>query len=68
MRLAKKYFHLKSNAVYNSSAKNEWWRAKLQSHPFTIDCINELTVQLDYNIEKQTKYHIRRNEVMENNF
>ena len=22
MRLAKKYFHLKSNAVYNSSAKN----------------------------------------------
>ena len=23
MRLAKKYFHLKSNAVYNSSAKND---------------------------------------------
>ena len=23
MRLAKKYFHLKSNAVYNSSAKNQ---------------------------------------------
>ena len=34
--------------------------------PFTIDCINELIVQLDYSIEKQTKYHIRRNEVMEN--
>ena len=28
---------------------------------FTIDYINELIVQLDYNIEKQTKYHIRRN-------
>ena len=36
--------------------------------PFTIDCINELIVQLDYNIEKQTKYHIRRNEVMEKTF
>ena len=33
--------------------------------PFTIDYINELIVQLDYNIEKQTKYHIRGNEVME---
>ena len=33
--------------------------------PFTIDYINELIVQLDYNIEKHTKYHIRRNEVME---
>ena len=36
--------------------------------PFTIDCINELTVQLDYNIEKQTEYHKRRNEVMEKKF
>ena len=36
--------------------------------PFIIDYINELIVQLDYNIEKQTKYHIRRNEVMEKNF
>ena len=36
--------------------------------PFTIDCINELIVQLDYNIEKQTKYHIWRNEVMEKIF
>ena len=36
--------------------------------PFTIDYINELIVQLAYNIEKQTKYHIRRNEVMEKNF
>ena len=33
--------------------------------PFTISYINELIVQLDYNIEKQTKYHIRGNEVME---
>ena len=33
--------------------------------PFTIDYINELIIQLDYNIEKQTKYHISRNEVME---
>ena len=36
--------------------------------PFTIDCINELIVQLDYNIEKLTKYHMRRNEVMEKFF
>ena len=36
--------------------------------PFTIDCINELIVQLDYNIEKQTKYNIRGNEVMEKMF
>ena len=36
--------------------------------PFTIDYINELIVQLDYDIEKQTKYHISRNEVMEKNF
>ena len=36
--------------------------------PFTIDYINELIVQLDYNIEKQTKYHISRNEVMEKIF
>ena len=36
--------------------------------PFTIDYINELIVQLDYNIEKQTKYHMRGNEVMEKNF
>ena len=35
--------------------------------PFTIDYINELIVQLDYNIEKQTKYHMSRNEVMEKN-
>ena len=33
--------------------------------PFIIDYINELIVQLDYNIEKQTKYHMRGNEVME---
>ena len=33
--------------------------------PFTIDYINELIVQLDYNIEKQIKYHMRGNEVME---
>ena len=33
--------------------------------PFTIDYINELIVQLDYNMEKQTKYHRRGNEVME---
>ena len=33
--------------------------------PFTIDYINELIVQLDYNIEKQTKCHMRGNEVME---
>ena len=33
--------------------------------PFTIDYINELIVQLDLNIEKQTKHHISRNEVME---
>ena len=36
--------------------------------PFTIDCINELIVQLDYDIGKQTKYHIIRNEVMEKIF
>ena len=36
--------------------------------PFTIDYINGLIFQLDYNIEKQTKYHIRRNEVMEKIF
>ena len=36
--------------------------------PFTIDYINELIVQLDYDIEKQTKDHIRRNEVMEKIF
>ena len=36
--------------------------------PFTIDYINELIVQLDYNIEKQTKYHMRGNEVMEKIF
>ena len=36
--------------------------------PFTIDYINELIVQLDYDIEKQTKYHIRGNEVMEKIF
>ena len=36
--------------------------------PFTIDYINELIVQLDYNIEKHTEYSIRRNEVMEKNF
>ena len=36
--------------------------------PFTIDYINELIVQPVYNIEKQTKYHIRRKEVMEKNF
>ena len=35
---------------------------------FIIDYINELIVQLDYNIEKQTKYHMRGNEVMEKNF
>ena len=35
---------------------------------FTIDYINELIVQLDYDIEKQTKYHIRGNEVMEKIF
>ena len=33
--------------------------------PFTIDYINELIVQLDYNIEKQTIYHMRENELME---
>ena len=36
MRLAKKYFHLKSNAVYNSSAKN---RAKFRAkfcHVWTL--------------------------------
>ena len=33
--------------------------------PLTIDYINKLIVQLDYNIEKQTKYHMRENEVME---
>ena len=33
--------------------------------PFIIDYINEIIVQLDYNIEKQTKYHMIRNEVME---
>ena len=36
--------------------------------PFNIDYINELIVQLNCNIEKQTKYHIRRNEVMEKIF
>ena len=36
--------------------------------PFTTDYINELIVQLDYNIEKQTKYHIRGDEVMEKFF
>ena len=36
--------------------------------PFIIDYINELIVQLDYNIQKQTKYHIRGNEVMKKNF
>ena len=36
--------------------------------PFIIDYINELIVQLDYNIEKQTKYHMRGNEVMEKIF
>ena len=36
--------------------------------PFTADYINELIVQLDYEIEKQTKYHIRGKEVMEKNF
>ena len=36
--------------------------------PFMIDYINELMVQLEYNIEKQTKYHIRENEVMEKIF
>ena len=36
--------------------------------PFTIDYINGLIVQLDYNIEKQTKYHMRGNEVMEEKF
>ena len=35
---------------------------------FTIDYINELIVQPDYNIEKQTKYHMSRNEVMEKIF
>ena len=35
---------------------------------FTIDYINELIIQLDYDIEKQTKYHIRGNEVMEKIF
>ena len=33
--------------------------------PFTIDFINELIAQLDYNIERQTKYHTRGSEVME---
>ena len=36
--------------------------------PFNIDYINELIVQLDYNIEEQTKYHIIGNEVMEKIF
>ena len=36
--------------------------------PFIIDHINELIVHLDYNIEKQTKYHMRGNEVMEKKF
>ena len=36
--------------------------------PFTIDYINELIVQLDYNVEKQTKYHMRGNEVMGKKF
>ena len=36
--------------------------------PFIIDYINKLIVQPDYNMEKQTKYHIRRNEVMEKIF
>ena len=36
--------------------------------PFIIDYINELIVQLDYNIEKQTKHHMRGNEVMEKKF
>ena len=36
--------------------------------PFFIDYINELIVQLGYNIEKQTKYHMRGNEVMEKIF
>ena len=40
----------------------------LNHMPFTIDCINELIVQLDYNIENQTKYHKKRNEVMEKMF
>ena len=35
---------------------------------FTIDYIKELIVQLDYNIEKRTKYHISMNEVMEKIF
>ena len=33
--------------------------------PFIIDYSNELIVQLDYNIEKQTKCHIRGNALME---
>ena len=36
--------------------------------PFIIDYINELIVQLDYNIEEQTKYQMRGNEVMEKIF
>ena len=36
--------------------------------PFIIDYIKELIVQLDYNIEKQTKYQMRGNEVMEKIF
>ena len=40
----------------------------LNHMPFIIDYINELIVQLDYNIEKQTKYHMRGNEAMENIF
>ena len=36
--------------------------------PFNIDYINELIVQLDYNIEKQTNYHMGENEVMEKIF
>ena len=38
MRLAKKYFHLKNNAVYNSSAKNKRKNQMNQDHQIFILC------------------------------
>ena len=40
MRLAKKYFHLKSNAVYNSSAKN-WYFAWNLKNLKLVQCDTE---------------------------
>ena len=48
MRLAEKYFHLKSNAVYNSSAKNK--ASRIEEYPNSMS-----TAHLFYNEKKGHK-------------